>query len=338
MREGAAVPDAAATVPPPADRDAAPMPPSVGTRTGRPRRTVWQRMVAYKTMYLLFLPVAAYFVIFQYWPIVLSFIVAFKDLKLGRGIARSEWVGFENFTEIFTDPQLLHVFSNTVEISLLRLVFGFFPPIILAVLLHDLSSRAFTKISQTIVYIPHFFSWIIVYGVVFALFSTGSGLINNVLDAVGMERIEFLLSEGWFRPVLIGAGVWKEVGWSTIIYLAALATIDNELYEAAAIDGAGPLQRTRHITLPAILPVITFVLSINLGFILYAGGEQIIAFYNSAVYDVADVIDTWVYREGLGRLQFSVGTAMGLLQSAIGLVLVLGANYVARRATGRGIW
>lgn len=295
-------------------------------------------MVAHRVMYLLFLPVAAYFVIFQYWPIVLSFIVAFKDLKLGRGIARSPWVGFGNFTDIFTDPELLHVFSNTVEISLLRLVFGFFPPIILAVLLHDLSSRVFTKVSQTIIYIPHFFSWIIVYGVVFALFSTGPGLINNVIDAVGHQRIDFLLSESWFRPILIGSGVWKEIGWSTIIYLAALATIDNELYEAAAIDGAGPLQRTRHITIPAILPVVTFVLTINLGFILYAGGEQILAFYNSAVYDVADVIDTWVYREGLGRLQFSIGTAMGLLQSTVGLALVLLANVISRRATGRGIW
>jgi putative aldouronate transport system permease protein len=295
-------------------------------------------MIKYRLLYLLFLPVAAYFVIFQYWPIVLSFIVAFKDLKLGRGIARSPWVGFDNFVEIFTDPQLLQVFSNTVEISLLRLVFGFFPPIILAVLLHDLSTRVFTKISQTIIYIPHFFSWIIVYGIVFAMFSTGSGLINNLLDAVGQQRIDFLLSEAWFRPILIGSGIWKEIGWSTIIYLAALATVDDELYEAAAIDGAGPLQRIRYITVPAILPVITFVLTINLGFILYAGGEQILAFYNSAVYNVADVIDTWVYREGLGRLQFSVGTAMGLLQSIVGLFLVLGSNYVARRATGRGIW
>ncbi len=307
-------------------------------RVPRPQPGVWQRMVKYRLLYLLFVPVAAYFVIFQYWPIVLSFIVAFKDLKLGRGIFKSEWVGFENFTEIFTDPQLLQVFSNTVEISLLRLIFGFFPPIILAVLLHDLSSRLFTKISQTIIYIPHFFSWIIVYGIVFAMFSTGSGLINNLLDAVGQQRIDFLLSEDWFRPILIGSGVWKEIGWSTIIYLAALATIDDELYEAAAIDGAGPLQRIRYITLPAILPVITFVLTINLGFILYAGGEQILAFYNSAVYGVADVIDTWVYREGLGRLQFSIGTAMGLLQSVVGLFLVLGANYLARRSTGRGIW
>lgn len=307
------------------------------SRAHRPP-TVLQRVVKYRTLYLLFLPVAAYFVVFQYWPIVLSFVVAFKDLKLGRGIGRSQWVGFDNFVEIFTDPQLLHVVANTVEISLLRLAFGFVPPIILAVLLHDLSSRVFTKISQTIIYIPHFFSWIIVYGVVFALFSTGSGLINNVLDALGQQRIEFLLSESWFRPLLIGAGVWKEIGWSTIIYLAALATIDDQLYEAAAIDGAGPLQRIRHVTLPALLPVITFVLSINLGFILYAGGEQILAFYNSAVYDVADVIDTWVYREGLGRLQFSVGTAMGLLQSTAGLVLVFGSNYLARRTTGRGIW
>ncbi|MBZ2199527.1 sugar ABC transporter permease [Ruania sp. N2-46] len=314
---------------------AAPAPESAPLR--RPR-TVRQRLWRYKFLYLLFLPVFAYYTIFQYWPILLSFIVSFKDLKLGAGIWGSDWVGFQNFAEIFSDPALMNVFSNTVEISLLRLLFGFLPPIILAILFHDVSSRVFKRITQTIVYIPHFFSWIIVYGIVFAMVATGPGLINNALEWFGGERIEFLLSEEWFRPILIASGVWKEVGWSTIIYLAALATIDSELYDAAALDGAGPLRRIWYVTLPAILPVISFVLTINLGFILYAGGEQILAFYNSAVYDTADVIDTWVYREGLGRLQFSIGTAMGLLQSAVGLVLVMLSNTIARRLTGRGIW
>ena len=304
----------------------------------RPAKPLGRRILDHKWLYLMFAPVAIYYVIFQYWPIVLSWIVAFKDVKLGKGILGSDWVGWENFTEIFGDPELINVFSNTVEISLLRLVFGFFPPIILAIMFHDMTTKLFKKVSQTIVYIPHFFSWVIVYGIVFALISTGPGLINNVIDMLGFPRVEFLLSEGWFRPILIASGVWKEIGWSTIIYLAALSTISNELYEAAAIDGAGPLQRIRHITIPSILPVITFVLTINLGFILFAGGEQILVFYNSAVYDTADVIDTWVYREGLGRMQFSIGTAMGLLQSAIGLVLVLTFNAVAKRLTGRGIW
>jgi putative aldouronate transport system permease protein len=302
------------------------------------RRTWWQRLGDHKVLFLLFLPVAIYYVVFRYWPIALAWVVAFKDLKLGAGVFESRWVGFGNFVEIFTDPELFHVLVNTVEISGLRLAAGFLPPIVLAIMFHDMVTRRFTAFAQTVVYIPHFFSWVIIYGIVFALFATGTGLVNNALEWLGQGRIDFLLSEDWFRPILIVSGVWKELGWSTIIYMAALATVDPRLYEAAAIDGAGPLQRLRHITIPTIMPVISFVLAINLGFILFAGGEQILMFYNPAVFDTADVIDTWVYREGLGRLQFSVGTAMGLFQAFVGLLLVLSCNWAAKRMTGRGIW
>lgn len=155
---------------------------------------------------------------------------------------------------------------------------------------------------------------------------------------MGLPRVEFFLSEGWFRPILIGSALWKEIGWSTIIYLAALSTIDAQLYEAARIDGAGPIRRIFAVTLPGILPVVTFVLCLSLGNILFAGGEQILLFYNKAVLDTADVIETWVYREGLSRLQFSVGTAVGLFQSLIGMVVILAGNTLAKRYTGRGIW
>jgi putative aldouronate transport system permease protein len=302
------------------------------------RHGLWFRIKEHRTLYLLFLPVFIYYVLLRYWPIALAWIVAFKDLKLGAGILGSDWVGLENFRTIFQDPELLNVLKNTVEISLLRLAFGFLPPIILAIMFHDMATRIFKFLAQTTVYIPHFFSWVIVYGVVFAFFSTGSGLVNNFLRWLGLNPVEFLLSEGWFRPLLVGSGIWKEVGWGTIIYLGALSTVDPQLYEAAALDGAGPVQRIRYITLPSILPVVTFVFSVSLGFLLYAGGEQILLFYNPAVYPVADVIDTWVYREGLGRLQFSIGTAMGLFQSFVGMILILGSNYVAKRYTGRGIW
>ncbi|SDX44642.1 putative aldouronate transport system permease protein [Paenibacillus sp. CF384] len=302
------------------------------------KRGLWQRIVDHRVLYLMFLPVIAYYVIFRYWPIVLAWIVAFKDLQLGTGVFSSEWVGFDNFRMIFEDPEIVNVLRNTVEISLLRILVGFFPPIILAIMFHDLASNRMKKWLQSAVYIPHFFSWVIVYGIVFAFFSTGSGFVNNVLAWMGYTRFEFFLSESWFRPLLLGSALWKEIGWSTIIYLAALTTVDPQLYEAATIDGAGPIKRITAITLPSILPVITFVLCISLGNILFAGGEQILLFYNKAVLDSADVIETWVYREGLNRLQFSIGTAVGVFQSIIGMVFIISSNFIAKKYTGRGIW
>ena len=227
---------------------------------------------------------------------------------------------------------------NSVEISVLRIVVGFAPPIILAIMFHDMVLPWFKKTTQTIVYTPHFFSWVVIWGMVFAVFSTGTGLINNLIEWLGFERVEFLLSKRWFRPILIGSALWKELGWGTILYLAALATVDPQLYEAAVLDGAGPLKRIRYVTLPSILPVVTFVLCINLGHLLLAGYEQVLLFYNSAVYEVADIIETWIYRVGLSRQQFSIGTAMGLFQSFIGMILILASNFLAKRYTGRGIW
>ncbi|TLS53245.1 sugar ABC transporter permease [Paenibacillus antri] len=312
-----------------------------GTERGAPavrEASLLRRMAAHKTLYLLFIPVLLYYALVRYWPIGMAWIVAFKDLQLGAGVWQSEWVGLDNFRVMFTDPQLVKVLRNTVEISLLRLAVGFVPPIILAIMFHDLASNRFKKWTQTIVYIPHFFSWVIVFGIVFALFSTGSGFVNNMLEWFGLPRKEFFLDQDWFRPLLVGSAVWKEIGWGTIIYLAALASVDTQLYEAAAMDGAGPLRRVYHITLPSLVPVIIFLVCLNLGTILYAGGEQILLFYNQAVLDTADVVDTWIYRESLARLQFSIGTAMGLFQSFVGMLLVLATNAASKKYTGRGIW
>ncbi|MCQ6561463.1 ABC transporter permease [Paenibacillus mendelii] len=302
------------------------------------KKSLWKRIQQHRTLYLLFIPVLAYFLVFKYWPILLAWVVAFKELQLGSGVFESPWVGLQNFKDIFLSPDIPTVIRNTIEISVLRLVCGFLPPIILAIMFHDMATRRLKRWLQTLVYIPHFFSWVIVFGVVFGFFSVGSGFVNNMLASFGFDRHEFLLDSSWFRPILIGSALWKEIGWSTIIYLAALSTVDSQLYEAAVIDGAGPLKRMRHITLPSIMPVVTFVLCINLGFLLNAGGEQILLFYNDAVLDKADVIDTWVYREGLARLQFSLATAVGLFQSVIGLALVVICNYFAKKISGRGIW
>ena len=300
--------------------------------------SVWRRMVKYRALYVMAIPVLACFIILRYTPMFLQLLVAFKDYQLGRGIFGSKWVGFANFIKVFGTTDFLAVLSNTIEISLLRLVFGFLPPLILAILLNDLWSRRFRRIAQTIIYIPHFFSWVIIYGLAYSIFAPGSGMINKMLVSWGAERINFLTSPLWFRPMIIGTALFKEVGWGTIIYLAALSAVDPQLYEAAAIDGAGPIKRLIHITLPSIRDVIIFLLMIALGFILNAGGEQILLFLSGPTMTVGDIIDTWVYRHGLVNMEYSFATAVGLFQAFFGMLLIIVANRVARRYAGRGLW
>ena len=296
------------------------------------------RILGHWEIYLMFLPAFVYFVIFRYWPMVLGIITSFKNLKIGLGIFNSQWVGLENYRAVFSDPAIVKVISNTVEISLLRIIFGFLPPIILAIVFYDLFTRKFKNICQTLVYIPYFFSWVIVYAIVLATFSTGSGFVNNIIALLGLKRIDFLLSEFWFRPILIFTDIWKNAGWSSILYTAALSGIDHQIYESAMIDGAGPIKRIIHITIPGIAPVITFSLCLTFGNILRAGGEQVLLFYNPAVYNVGDIIDTWVYRVGLGQMQYSVGTAVGLFQSIVGMIMILFTNYLSKRYSNRSIW
>ena len=309
-----------------------------GHLAARQPRRLWRKMVRLRALYAMALPVLACFVVLKYWPMLLQFVVALKDYQLGRGIFGSRWVGLRNFVQVFNTTDFLAVLGNTVEISLLRLVFGFFPPLILAILLHDLWSKRFRRVAQTLIYIPHFFSWVIIYGLAYSIFAPGSGMINKLLVSLGSQRIDFLTSPLWFRPLIIGTALFKELGWGTIIYLAALSSIDPQLYEAAAIDGAGPIKRLIHITIPSIQDVIIFLLMIALGFILHAGGEQILLFLSGPTMRVGDIIDTWVYRHGLVNMEFSFATAVGLFQSLFGMVLIIAANYLARRYAGRGLW
>jgi len=308
------------------------------SRTLSSRHSLKGRLRRYLPIYLLMLLPFLYLIIYRYYPIVLQFVLAFKRYKIKGGIWGSDWVGGANFVKMFTSNNISRLFVNTIRISVLRLVVGFFPPIILSIMLFDMTSERFRRISQSILYIPHFFSWVVIYGIVLVLFQT-EGYINNIRIAMGMERVEYLLLRDYFLPILIGSGLWKGLGWSTIIYLAALTSINPELYEVAKIDGAGPLKRIWHVTLPGIKSVVVFVLVMNLGSILSAAGtEQILLFYGPSNYAVSDVIGTWVYRQGLGKLEYGLSSALAMFESTVGLMMVLISNALARRFAGVGIW
>lgn len=302
------------------------------------QKDISKRMRKYGVFYALALIPVAYLLIFRFWPILLQIVLSFKKYSIKGGIWHSDWIGLENFRELFTDDEFLTLFINTLRIAFMRLGFGFLPPIILAIMLYDMSSSKMRRFSQSILYIPHFFSWVIIYGIVQILFQK-TGYINYILEKLGFESIDFLMKSKYFLPILVGSGIWKGLGWGTIIYLAALTGINIDLFEAAKLDGAGPIQRIRYITLPAISEVVMFVLIMNLGSIMSsAGTEQILLFYNPTNYSISDVIGTWVYRQGLGKMQYSLAAAVSLFESTIGLVLVLLSNKLGKKFVGVGIW
>lgn len=312
-----------------------------GTPKVKPRdakkRNVGRLLKKFSTLYVILGIIMAYYIIFNYIPIVMGVLISFKNLKVGMGISAAPWVGLDNFLYIFKNPEIVNVVKNTLAISVLRLLWGFWPPILLAIFIFDLTNAFYKRVCQTIVYVPYFFSWVIVYGIVFAVFS-GNGFVNGLIFMFGGERYDFMTDPSLFRSMIIGSQLWKGIGWGTILYFAALTNVNPELYEAARVDGAGPLTRMRVITLPSIMPIITFSLIMALGSILNNDFEQILLFYNAAVYSVGDIIDTWVYRIGLGKMQYSIGSAVGLLKAIVSLVLIVAANYTARRLSGRGMW
>ncbi|HEY5583037.1 MAG TPA: ABC transporter permease subunit [Ruminiclostridium sp.] len=303
-----------------------------------PRKRFKDIMRRYWVLYALVFPCIVFLIVFRYIPLILQVILAFKDYKLAEGIWGSRWVGFDNFVQILTAPEISQVVYNTFYLSLLRLITGFLPPIILAILLFDLLGHRLKRICQTIIYIPHFFSWTVVYAVTYAFFSNG-GLVNSLLSKLGLSGRNYLVEENWFLPLLLGSAIWKEIGWNTIIYLAALTSINTELYEVAKIDGAGPLKRIQYVTLPGIRNVVIFLLVLSLGNILRgAGMEQILLFYSPPVFAISDVIDTWVYRMGLSNLEYSLGCAVSFFQSAFGLVTILICNKLSVKYTKVGLW
>jgi len=287
-------------------------------------------------VYLLAIPVVAFYLVFHYYTMYGS-IIAFKEYSPKLGILGSKWVGFENFLKFFNSIFFGRLVRNTVLISILDILWNFPAPIILALLLNEVRQLTFKKMVQTITYLPHFISLVVVCGMVIDFTST-NGVINDIIEMFGGTRKNFLMDPNSFRSVYIASGMWQHVGWGSIIYLAALTNINQELYEAARIDGAGRLKQTWYITLPGIAPTIIILLILRLSNIMNVGHEKIILLYNSAIYETADVISTYVYRKGLIQFDYSFSAAVGLFNSAINFILLLFANKLSRRLTETSLW
>ena len=299
-------------------------------------RRFWKKAVQKKYLLLLMVPGIIYYVIFRYLPMY-GIVIAFKDFMPLKGIWASPWAGMKHFNRLFSAPDFLNVVRNTLLISIYKLIFYFPFPIILSLMLNELRSTALKKASQTIFYLPHFLSWVIFSGIVQSLLSSG-GLINYLITALGGAPKVFLADSHYFRGILVITSIWKEAGWNTIIYLAAIAGINPELYEAAIMDGAGRLKRIWHVTLPCIRSTIAITLILRLGSLMDAGFEQVLLLYNVAVYDVGDIIGTFVYRMGITRGQMSYTTAADLFRGVVGILLIGGANIVIKRMGEEGLW
>ncbi|GIP34801.1 sugar ABC transporter permease [Paenibacillus sp. J2TS4] len=297
----------------------------------------WKSIYRARWFYLMMLPGLAYYLIFNYLPMG-GLVIAFKDYNLLKGVWGSEWVGLDNFREIFSSPDFFIILRNTILISIYRIIFGMFPDVILALILNEIRVGWFKRVVQTITYGPHFLSWVIVFGIVFAFLAPGSGLYSQFHQNMGWGEINLLTDKSFFRPLLIISDLWKSTGFGAIIYLAALSSINSELYEAAVVDGASRWRQIWHITLPGIRDVFLLLLILRIGHILDAGFEQIFIFLNARVYEVGDIIDTWVYRQGLEQLEFSISSATGFFKSIVGFILVIGANNLSKKFGGSGIW
>ncbi|QGH36941.1 ABC transporter permease subunit [Gracilibacillus salitolerans] len=279
---------------------------------------------------LIFFPVIIFYLTFKYAPIMGN-IIAFKEYNFFDGIFGSPWVGFHNFELLFTQTQTLNIIRNTLMLSVLQLVFGFPAPIILAILLNEVRKMFFKRTIQTIVYLPHFFNWVIIGGIVLTLFSMESGFINHWIERWTGEPYPFLYKPLSWIGVFISSGIWKEMGFGTIIYLAVIGMINPSLYESASIDGANKFRQIWHITLPQMRPTIIILFILATGNVMEVGFDQVYMLQNPVVSNVAEVISTYIYRVGLLGAQFSLSAAMGLFEALVGLVLVLSANWIARK-------
>lgn len=297
------------------------------------RRLRMQRRRRFKSnipLLMMFIPVLLFYAVFRYAPIG-GLIIAFKDYNFYDGIMNSPWVGLKHFDTLFSDVRTLEIIRNTLVLSVLRLVFGFPVPILLAILLNEVRHLMFKRTVQTIVYMPHFFSWVIIAMMVTTMFSIENGVVNHLVEMIFGQPYEFLYKEGSWIAIFIGSGIWKDMGFNAIIFLAALTTIDPSQYEAASMDGASKGRQIWHITLPGIRSTIILLLILSMGSVMEVGFDPVFMLQNSLVNDIADVISTYIYRTGLQGAQFSLTTAMGLFESLVAFILIITANFIARK-------
>ncbi len=296
----------------------------------------WEYVKKEKFLYIMMLPVIMYFIVFHYAP-MFGIILAFKNFSPFRGFVGSPWVGLRHFQNLFGSPEFGMILGNTIWISLIKLFWGFPAPIILALLLNEVRNAGFKRVVQTVSYLPHFLSWVIIGSLVTFMLSL-NGPINELTKLFGQEPRQFLLESSIFRSLLVVTDIWKGVGWGTLLYLASISGIDQNLYEAAYIDGAGRLKQTTYITIPSIKGVVIILFIFNIGGILSAGFEQIFILQNPMVRQVSEIVDTYVYKRGIVSAQYSFATAVGIFKSVVGLILISGTNYLAKKVGEEALW
>jgi len=294
-------------------------------------------MWKYKALYLISIPGILFFLLFKYVPL-LGAVIAFQNYNLFAGFQGSPWVGLTHFKRMFSHYDFLRILGNTLLLGIYDLAFAFTAPIVLALLLNEVRLVLYKKIVQTIIYAPHFLSWVIVSGIFVGVLSPSSGVVNVIIGWFGVDPIYFLGEDSYIRTILVSSGLWRDVGWGTIIYLAALAGINPDLYEAAEMDGASRWRQTLAITIPALLPVITILFLLKIGDFLDYGFERVFVFQNPLNLQNSEILDTYIYKAGLNQMQYSYATAIGLFKSVVGLTLLSIANFLSKKASGESLY
>lgn len=307
----------------------------------RGRRTAVRRMLGRILtnwqLYLFLLPTIAYFLVFRYYPMY-GLQIAFRNYKAVKGIWGSPWVGLKNFERFFATADFFQLLYNTLAVSVGNLLISFPIPIFLALMLNQMPSKRYKKIVQTVIYAPHFISTVVMVGIIFLFFSPSSGIVNHVIVALGGEAIHFTAEASMFRPLYIGSEIWQSAGWGSILYLAALASINPELHEAAVVDGANKLQRVWHIDIPGILPTVVIMFILNSGKVMAVGFEKAYLMQTSLNISASEIIATYVYKRGLLKSQFSFSAAVGMFESVINLILILSVNFISRKVTDSALF
>ncbi len=301
------------------------------------KKTLWQLIVRDRHLLLMFVPIIAYYIIFHYLPMT-GAIIAFKQFRPGRGIYAGNWVGLKWFEQFFASPFAFRTIRNTVLISFYSIVFGFPMPILFALVVSEIVGNKTRRIVQTVSYLPHFISTVVMVGMLTNFFSMNNGIVNTIIMALGGEQKNFLVNPDYFRALYVGSGIWQGFGFDSIIYISAITSIDPELYEAGKIDGVTKFKQVWYITLPMIASTIVILFIMRLGGIMSVGFEKVFLMYSPAVYETADVISTYVYRKGIESSNYSFGTAVGLFNSVVNFVFVFTANFICKKATGTSLW